>query len=91
VSALLVKNASVLVPIDDARREIEGGGFLAADGKIVQVGRFLSIGSNTRVLSMILWRHCSSLRLSAWTTPMCSGIRGERWGTGHARLAAAGQ
>jgi 8-oxoguanine deaminase len=35
---LLVKNASVLVTMDDRRREIAGGGLFARDGMIEQVG-----------------------------------------------------
>ncbi len=38
MSTLLVRNATVLVTMDDDRREIEGGGFFARDGRIEQVG-----------------------------------------------------
>ncbi len=35
---LLVKNASILVTMDDRQREIAGGGFFARDGMLEQVG-----------------------------------------------------
>lgn len=38
MATLLVKNATVLVTMDGARREIAGGGFFARDGFIEQVG-----------------------------------------------------
>jgi cytosine/adenosine deaminase-related metal-dependent hydrolase len=38
MSTLLVKNAQVLVTMDEARREIAGGGLYAVDGFIEQVG-----------------------------------------------------
>jgi len=38
MSTLLVRNAAMLVTMDDARREIAGGGFFARDGLIVAVG-----------------------------------------------------
>jgi len=38
VSTLLVKNADLLVTMDDADRRIRGGGLLVRDGKIEQVG-----------------------------------------------------
>lgn len=38
MGSLLIRNAAVLVTMDDARREISGGGLYAEDGWIVQVG-----------------------------------------------------
>ena len=38
MATLLVKNAAVLVTLDDHRREIAGGGFFVRDGFIEQVG-----------------------------------------------------
>jgi cytosine/adenosine deaminase-related metal-dependent hydrolase len=38
MSTLLVKNASLLVTMDDRRREIPNGGFFVKDGFIIQVG-----------------------------------------------------
>jgi len=38
MSTLLVRNAAMLVTMDDTRREIAGGGFFARDGLIVAVG-----------------------------------------------------
>jgi cytosine/adenosine deaminase-related metal-dependent hydrolase len=38
VPTLLLKNADILVTMDDARREIAGGGLFARDGVIEQVG-----------------------------------------------------
>jgi cytosine/adenosine deaminase-related metal-dependent hydrolase len=38
MSTLLVKNAAVLMTMDDHRQEISGGGFYVRDGYIVQVG-----------------------------------------------------
>ena len=38
MSTLLIKNATVLVTMDDHRREIPGGGIFARDGFIEQVG-----------------------------------------------------
>lgn len=38
MSTLLVKNASILVTMDDQRREITGGGLFIRQGKIEQVG-----------------------------------------------------
>jgi cytosine/adenosine deaminase-related metal-dependent hydrolase len=39
MSTLLVRNAAVLVTMDDQRREIPGGGLFVRDGMIEQVGR----------------------------------------------------
>ncbi len=38
MGTLLVRNTAVLVTMDDARREIAGGGLFARDGRIEQVG-----------------------------------------------------
>jgi len=38
VPTLLVRNADVLVTMDEQRREIRGGGLFAADGRVVAVG-----------------------------------------------------
>jgi 8-oxoguanine deaminase len=38
VPTLLVRNAEVLVTMDERRREIRGGGFFARDGRVVAVG-----------------------------------------------------
>lgn len=38
MTSLLVRNATVLVTMDEERREIAGGGFLAEDGVITRVG-----------------------------------------------------
>ena len=35
---LLIRNAEILVTMDDARREIRGGGVLCEDNRIVRVG-----------------------------------------------------
>ncbi len=37
---LLIKNATVLVTMDDHRREIRGGGLFVRDGIIEMVGEF---------------------------------------------------
>jgi cytosine/adenosine deaminase-related metal-dependent hydrolase len=39
MTTLLVRNAEILVTMDDARREIRGGAFLATNGMITAVGR----------------------------------------------------
>jgi 8-oxoguanine deaminase len=39
VSTLLVKNADVVIPMDDQRRQIRGGGVFVKDNVIQQVGR----------------------------------------------------
>lgn len=39
MSTLLIRNAAVLVTMDDQRREIPGGGLFVRDGMIEQVGR----------------------------------------------------
>jgi 8-oxoguanine deaminase len=39
MATLLVKNASILVSMDDLQREIPGGGIFVRDGVIAQVGR----------------------------------------------------
>jgi 8-oxoguanine deaminase len=38
MTTLLIKNAEILVTMDDHRREIPGGGLFARDGFIEQVG-----------------------------------------------------
>lgn len=51
---LLVKNADVLVTMDEARREIPGGGLFARDGVIEQVGATAELPQSAdRVLDMI--------------------------------------
>ena len=39
MTTLLIRNAAILVTMDDQRREIPGGGIYAEDGWIKQVGR----------------------------------------------------
>lgn len=43
---LLVKNCTVLVTMDDQRREISGGGLFIQDGRIVQVGETSQLPSS---------------------------------------------
>jgi len=38
MSTLLIKNAELLVTMDDERRQIPNGGFYAEDGVITQIG-----------------------------------------------------
>ena len=46
---LLIKNASILVRMDDQRREVEGGDLLARDGVIAEIGVGLDHGADTVV------------------------------------------
>ena len=46
MSTLLVRNATMLVTMDEARREIPGGGLFACDGIVLQVGPTDSLPSD---------------------------------------------
>lgn len=46
MSTLLVRNANILVTMDDGRREIPGSGFFARDGIIIEVGPSETLPAN---------------------------------------------
>lgn len=49
MGTLLIKNAGILVTMDDQRREIEGGDLVVRDGVIAEIGTGLNHPADTTV------------------------------------------
>ena len=98
MSTLLVRNATVLVTMDGARREIAGGGLFARDGMIEQVGAsetlpatadtVLDLAGHVVLPGLVNCHHHLDQTLTR-NLPAAQNVNLFRWLTAHYRLWAA--